>query len=60
MEDLFKLLTPKDAAEILKVSVGTLANWRCTGDGPQYSKVGRSVRYSKEDILAFIRNGIAA
>lgn len=54
MEALFQLLTAQDAANILKVSVGTLANWRCTGEGLSYTKIGRTVRYSGKDIPAFI------
>jgi predicted site-specific integrase-resolvase len=60
MGALFKLLTPKDTASILQVSIGTLANWRCTGEGPSYTKIGRTVRYSPEDIQEFILKGKAA
>jgi predicted DNA-binding transcriptional regulator AlpA len=42
-----KLLTPKEAAEMLKVSVSWLAKARMRGDGPAYIKVGRSIRYTE-------------
>lgn len=31
-------LTPVEAAELLRVSVGTLRNWRYQGRGPRYVK----------------------
>lgn len=40
-------LTPKDAAEILKVSVSWLAKSRMRGDGPPFIKIGRCIRYSE-------------
>jgi hypothetical protein len=40
------LLTPKEMARLLKVSVSFLAKARMTGEGPPYMLVGRSVRYS--------------
>lgn len=33
-----------------KVSVKTLANWRSTGTGPAYTKIGGRVFYAIEDI----------
>ena len=41
------VLTAKDAAQILKVSVSWLAKARMRGDGPVYSKVGRGIRYTE-------------
>jgi excisionase family DNA binding protein len=40
------LLTPKEMARLLKVSVSFLAKARMSGEGPPYMLVGRSVRYS--------------
>ncbi len=42
-----ELLTPKEASEVLRVSVHTLAKWRTTGQGPDYAKTGKSVKYEK-------------
>src|SRR5262245_7028998 len=39
-------LTVEDAAEILSVSVKTLEAWRRLGKGPEFVKLGRSVRYT--------------
>jgi predicted site-specific integrase-resolvase len=48
------LLTPVEAAEILKVRANTLAKWRVTGEGPAFVHVGRSVRYSARELTRFI------
>jgi len=40
----FVLLTPKEAAKLLKVSVSWLAKARMRGDGRPYIRVGRSIR----------------
>ena len=48
------LLTPIEAAAILKVKPNTLAKWRVTGEGPAFIRVGRSVRYSSREIARFI------
>jgi hypothetical protein len=34
-----------------KVSVKTLANWRSTGTGPAYTKIGNRVFYAHSDVL---------
>lgn len=44
-------------AEILGVSPGTLAVWRCTRRYPlPYQKIGRAVRYRVEDLEAFAQS----
>ena len=40
-------LTPKEAVELLKVSVSWLAKARMRGDGPPFIKIGRCIRYSE-------------
>jgi len=47
------LLTRKDAARYLGVSVSTLARWAMEGTGPAYSKTG-GVRYRLSDLNAFV------
>lgn len=50
-----ELLTAPQMAQLLGVSVGTLAVWRCTKRYPlPYIKVGRSVRYSRTHGNEFI------
>jgi hypothetical protein len=48
------LLEPRHAASILHCSEWTLAEWRCTGAGPDFVKVGRLVRYSPGALQAWI------
>jgi hypothetical protein len=42
------------AAEYLAVSVETLRTWRKQNRGPRYRRIGRCVRYSFADLLAFV------
>lgn len=54
------LLTPKKAAEVLGVAIGTLAVWRCTARYPlPFVKIGRRVMYREQDINDFIENGLS-
>lgn len=49
-----EMLKEADAAEMLCQSVRTLQKWRVSGAGPQFFKFGRSVRYSRADLSAWI------
>ena len=50
------LRTPEQTAAFLCVSPGTLANWRVTGAGPTFIKVGRKVAYRTTDVLAWLES----
>ena len=53
------LLTPAQAADILGVTIGTLAVWRCTARYPlPFVKIGRRVKYRLYDINNFIEQGL--
>lgn len=43
-------LTTEEAAAVLRVSAGTLANWRVTGKGPKYAKFGSRVLYPADEL----------
>lgn len=45
-------LTPAELVERYKnaVTLRTLANWRCSGDGPSYTKIGGRVLYPVEAV----------
>lgn len=63
IQDIFnaskKLLTEKEAAAYLGIAPGTLSVWRSTKRYPlPFSKIGRCVRYSIDDLDAFIVNGV--
>lgn len=50
-----KLLTQEEAAELLGVLPKTLQAWRTTQRYPlKFVKVGRCVRYKRQDITDFI------
>ena len=51
-----RLLTPKEAAAFLRLSVSWLAKVRMRGDGPVYVKPGRAVRYRESDLLSWLRS----
>jgi hypothetical protein len=48
------LLTSKEVATLLNTSEANLANWRCQKKWLSYIKIGKSVRYKKEEVERFI------
>ena len=48
------LLRENEVATILAIKVTTLRRWRWSGDGPEFLKLGRSVRYAPDTIQAFM------
>jgi predicted DNA-binding transcriptional regulator AlpA len=50
------LLTAKDAARLLRVSLSWLAKARMRGDGPAYVKVGRSIRYTEAALIQWMKS----
>ena len=49
------LLTPKEVAARLRVSLSFLAKARMRGNGPPFIAIGRSVRYSETALLLWMR-----
>jgi predicted DNA-binding transcriptional regulator AlpA len=49
------LLHPKEAANLLNVSLSWLAKSRLSGDGPRFVKVGRAVRYLESALRDYIK-----
>jgi predicted DNA-binding transcriptional regulator AlpA len=49
-----RLLTPRDAADVLRLSPSWLAKARMRGDGPPFLKVGRSVLYAEGALLKWM------
>lgn len=43
-----------EAAHYLGLMKSTLEAWRCRGDGPQFVKLGRAVRYRQADLDAWV------
>lgn len=55
------ILTPKETANYLRVTEGTLGNWRCAGKGPRALRFGsRAVRYRFADLESFIATSTEA
>jgi excisionase family DNA binding protein len=49
-----KLLTQHQLSSELEVSLRTLERWRQQGTGPAFIRVGRSPRYRRADIDAWL------
>ena len=48
----------KDAASYIGLTKSTLEAWRCRGGGPQFLKLGKAVRYRKEDLDNFLSSRV--
>jgi predicted site-specific integrase-resolvase len=51
-----ELLMPEEAAKLLRVSEGTLRDWRYRGVGPAYIRVGQRPRYDVRDLERWLRD----
>ncbi len=49
------LFDEKKTAGILGISPITLRIWRHKGEGPEYFRVGGSIRYAPGDLVKFLR-----
>jgi excisionase family DNA binding protein len=49
-----RLWTEQETAEYLHVAVGTLRRWRAEGTGPPALRVGRTIRYRRSDVDAWV------
>jgi hypothetical protein len=49
-------MSEREAARFLGLSVRTLQGMRYRGGGPRYHKFGRSVRYTREDLITWARS----
>jgi excisionase family DNA binding protein len=54
-----KLFSTKEAAEYLKVTPGTVENWRYAGTGPKFTKPGGRGRiyYTETSLKEWIETG---
>jgi excisionase family DNA binding protein len=50
-----RLWTEQETAEYLQVAVGTLRRWRAEGSGPPALRAGRTVRYRRADVDAWLQ-----
>ncbi|MCP8615194.1 helix-turn-helix domain-containing protein [Bifidobacterium asteroides] len=56
--DLPILASPNQVSEYTGVPVNTLAYWRFEGSHIPFVKMGRLIRYRKQDILNFINGNV--
>lgn len=49
-----QMFTTRELSQLIGVPVATLNNWRSLGQGPRSFRLGRSVRYCADDVLAWI------
>ena len=50
------LLLPEEAADLIRVDVETLSNWRSSGKyGLPFIKIGRLIRYERAKLIAWYR-----
>lgn len=50
-----ELLTMQEVAAVVRVPLATLRYWRHLGTGPRGFRVGRSVRYWRTDVHAWLQ-----
>ena len=49
-----ELLTIQEVADLVRVPVATLRYWRHLGTGPRSFRIGRSVRYWRAEVFAWL------
>ncbi len=49
-----ELIPAEQAAELLHITVQTLASWRTLGRGPRWFKIGRAAFYHLTDIRTWL------
>lgn len=55
MDDLPPVLTADALAQVLGISPASLAQDRYLGKGIPFVKIGKRVRYMREDVLEYLR-----
>ena len=53
-----RLLTPKETADFLRMSLSWLAKARMRGDGPPFQKLGRAVRYRESALVQWMKSHV--
>ena len=54
------LLTQREAAEALRLSVRTLERLRVFGGGPRFVRIGKSIRYQPSALETFIASRVVS
>ena len=53
-ETIRRLLSPEDVSKWLGVPIPTLYSWRVRGEGPPALRVGKHLRWDRDDLEAWI------
>lgn len=48
------LMTAAEVAEYLRIPLNTLYKWRYEGAGPRAARVGKHLRYRREDVEVWL------
>ena len=51
-------MTPKEAADYVRSSPSTLAKRRITGQLPNFSRIGKAIRYRRADLDAWMNGNV--
>jgi excisionase family DNA binding protein len=51
-------MTPKEAADYVRSSPSTLAKRRITGQLPNFTRIGKAIRYRKSDLDTWMTGSI--
>jgi hypothetical protein len=49
------LLLPREASDHLRMRIQALANWRCYGGGPEFTKVGNRIFCPMSKLRSFVQ-----
>lgn len=49
-------MTAGEVADLLRIKLGTLYNWRYLGQGPKSYRVGGALRYRREEVEAWVES----
>lgn len=58
--DLPELITREQLSEYTGIAVNTLAQWAVNKTGPKVIKLGRAVRYRRDDVAAWLEAAATA
>ena len=53
-DDAAVLWTSKQVAEVCLTTDAMVNRWRCENRGPKFLRLGRSIRYRKSDVMAWL------
>ena len=51
-------MTPKEAADYVRSSTSTLAKRRITGQLPNFSRIGKAIRYRRTDLDTWMTGNV--